>query len=145
MRDMIWDKPKNVSQLIKEQGKTCSTPGCGKPLTQMKGPGESTLCRECQIKLIEYGGMGRQNRPHTFHRKYECEECGYNPLEDTRLADITDEFTKRRVARMLIHGDHSVKRKSDGGSDEADNIRSLCYVCHAKKTALNEDWKKSKQ
>lgn len=144
MRDMIWDKPKSVSQLLKEQGKTCIIPGCNNPLTQMKGPGESTLCRDCQLKSIEYGGMGRKDRPSTFHRTFVCDDCGYNPLEDQRLSDIDDFEVKHRVARMLMHGDHSEKRKADGGSDAADNIRCLCYVCHAKKTAINNDWKKPK-
>lgn len=110
----------------------------------MKGIGESILCREHQLEQREYGGMGRIDRPHTFHRKFECDECGYNPKEDERLADITDKEIKHRVMRMLMHGDHAVERKADGGGDSAENIRSLCYVCHAKKTALNEDWRKAK-
>ena len=84
--------------------------------------------------------MGRADRPHTFHRKWECSDCGYQPLEDPRLADITDEMQKRRVARILMHGDHNTTRKADGGDDSADNIRSQCVVCHAKKTVLNKDY-----
>lgn len=145
MRDMIWDRPKNISQLIKEQGKTCSTPKCGQPLTQMKGPGESTLCRECQLKLIEYGGMGRRGRPHTMHRTFQCEECKWLPLEDPRISKIEDEYKRRMVARITIHADHSATRKADGGGDDADNIRGICYVCHAAKTVLNEDWRKGEK
>jgi hypothetical protein len=89
----------------------------------------------------EYGGMGRIDRPHTFHRKWVCSGCGYNALEDPRLADIEDEMIKRRVARVLMHGDHH-QRQADGGTNSKENVRSLCYVCHAKKTILNEDWKK---
>jgi 5-methylcytosine-specific restriction endonuclease McrA len=40
-----------------------------------------------------------------------------------------------------MHGDHQ-ERQADGGDDTAANIRSLCYVCHAKKTVLNEDYRK---
>jgi 5-methylcytosine-specific restriction endonuclease McrA len=87
----------------------------------------------------EYGGMGRIDRIHTFHRDWVCDECGYNALEDPRLADITDEMTKRRVARVLMHGDHQ-NRQADGGDNSKANIRSLCFVCHAKKTILNEDY-----
>ena len=143
MRDMIWDQTKSLAQLKKEQGKTCSIPGCGKPLTHMQGPGSEVLCRDHQIQQREYGGMGRIDRPHTFHRKWTCSCCGYNPLEDPRLEDIEDEMVKRRIGRILMHGDH-IERQSDGGLDTEDNIDSLCYVCHAKKTVLNEDYKKPK-
>jgi hypothetical protein len=141
MRELKWDQPKSLSQLKKEQGKVCSVPGCGKPLTHMQGPGSGVLCRDHQIQQREYGGLGRYDRPHTFHRKWVCDECGTNVLEDPRLADIEDEIVKRRVARILMHGDHQ-ERQADGGDDTAANIRSLCYVCHAKKTVLNEDYRK---
>jgi hypothetical protein len=86
--------------------------------------------------------MGRIDRPHTFHRDWICSECGYNVLEDPRLADIEDEMTKRRVGRVLMHGDHHGERRADGGDDSAENIKCLCVVCHARKTILNEDYKK---
>ena len=108
----------------------------------MEGPGSEVLCREHQLKQREYGGMGRIDRPHTFHRDWICSECGYNVLEDPRLADIEDEMTKRRVGRVLMHGDHHGERRADGGDDSAENIKCLCVVCHAKKTILNEDYKK---
>ena len=88
--------------------------------------------------------MGRVDRPHTFHRKFECDDCGYKPLEDPRLESIPDEYIKRQVARVLMHGDHNI-RQADGGDDSAENISSLCYVCHAKKTILEEDYKKNKE
>jgi 5-methylcytosine-specific restriction endonuclease McrA len=124
-------------------GHTCSIPGCGKPLTNMKGPGESTLCRYHQRNQIEYGGMGRTDRPHTFHRSYVCAECGYDSLADPRLAHITDEMTKRRVARTLMHGDHQI-RAADGGEDTEENVNGICVVCHAIKTVINEDYKPGK-
>jgi hypothetical protein len=108
----------------------------------MRGPGSDSLCRGHQIFQREYGEMGRLDRPHSFHRNWECSECGYNPLEDTRLADITDEMEKRRVARVLMHGDHNGVRKADGGDDSAENVKCLCVVCHAKKTILNKDYRK---
>lgn len=93
----------------------------------------------------EYGGMGRIDRPHTFHRDWVCSECGYNALEDPRLQDIEDEMVKRRVARVLMHGDHNITRRADGGDDSAGNVKCLCVVCHAKKTVINEDYKKNKK
>lgn len=86
--------------------------------------------------------MGRLDRPHTFQRTWECSCCSYDALEDPRLQDIEDEMIKRRVARTLIHGDHSKVRKADNGDNSAENIRSLCFVCHAKKTILEEDYLK---
>jgi hypothetical protein len=142
MREMRWDQPKSQSQMKKELGQCCSIPGCGRPLTHMQGPGSGVLCREHQLQQREYGGMGRIDRPHTFHRRWVCDECGTNVLEDPRLADIEDEMVKRRIARVLMHGDHSGVRRADGGDDTAENIRSLCYVCHAKKTILHEDYRR---
>lgn len=138
MRDPIFDKPKSLLQIRKDLDKTCKV--CGKPVSNFEGPGSDALCREHQIQQREYGGMGRIDRPHTFHRDWVCDECGYNALEDPRLADIQDEMTKRRVARVLMHGDHQ-HRQADGGNDSKENVRSLCFVCHAKKTILNEDWR----
>lgn len=141
MRDLRWDQPKSQEELRKDLGKTCSIPGCNNPLTHMQGPGSKVLCREHQLQQREYGGMGRIDRPHTFHRRWVCDCCGTNVLEDPRLADIEDEMTRRRVARVLMHGDHNGVRRADGGDDSADNVSSLCYVCHAKKTILNEDYR----
>jgi hypothetical protein len=142
MRNKIYDKMKSPSQLTTDLGKACCIPGCNNTLTHMEGPGSEVLCREHQLKQREYGGMGRIDRPHTFHRDWICSECGYNVLEDPRLADIEDEMTKRRVGRVLMHGDHHGERRADGGDDSAENIKCLCVVCHAKKTILNEDYKK---
>jgi hypothetical protein len=120
----------------------CCVDGCGQPISQQTGPGSDVLCRSHQVKQREYGGMGRYDRPHTFHRSWVCIECGYNALEDPRLSDVVDEVQKRRIARILMHGDHEV-RKADGGDDSAQNIKGgKCYVCHAKKTVLNEDYRK---
>lgn len=138
------DDQRKSAAVIKRQiklGLTCCVEGCNQPISQMSGPGSDVLCRDHQLKQREYGGMGRYDRPHTFHRDWVCVECGYNVLEDHRLADITDEVVKRRVARVLMHGDHH-ERQADGGSDSALNVRSLCFVCHAKKTVINEDYRK---
>jgi hypothetical protein len=140
MRKITEDRIKSPAQLMKEMGRTCKVDGCKNPLTHMQGPGSGALCREHQIEQREYGGMGRLDRPHTFHRNWICEECGYNALQDPRLAAVGDEMTKRRIARTLMHGDHNGKRKSEGGDDSAANIKSLCFVCHAVKTTVEEDY-----
>jgi 5-methylcytosine-specific restriction endonuclease McrA len=138
-----YDKPKTLREIEEDMGKSCCIDGCPYPLTTYKGPGQDVLCRHHQLNLREYGGMGRIDRPHTFHRKWICSECGYDSLEDPRLADIEDEMIKKRVARVLMHGDHNGLRKADGGDDSEENVKALCYVCHAKKTILNEDYKKN--
>jgi hypothetical protein len=145
MRNWQYDKLKTYQQLSESVGKCCIVPGCGENLTTMQGPGQDVLCREHQKMQREYGGMGRIDRPHTFHRDWICSECGYNSLEDPRLSDIMDEMIKRRVARVLMHGDHNTTRRADGGDDSANNVKCLCYVCHAKKTVLNEDYRKNSQ
>jgi len=136
MLDFKNDKPKTVAQIRKDLGKGCMI--CGRPLTQMQGLGSETLCREHQLQQREYGGMGRTDRPHTFHRSFVCTACGWDSLTDPRLADLENEDVKRSVARVLMHGDHG-QRQADGGDDSADNLTSLCFVCHAKKTILSGD------
>jgi hypothetical protein len=145
MRYREYDKEKSRYQIRRDAGKTCNIPGCCEPLTAFLGPGATTLCREHQLAQIEYGGVGRMDRPHTFHRNanFMCDDCGWSILEDPRIKDIQDEMIKRQVARILLHGDHHITRKADGGEDTAENIRSLCVVCHAKKTVINRDNRKA--
>jgi 5-methylcytosine-specific restriction endonuclease McrA len=145
MRDFIWDQVKGLSQLKKDLGKVCSIPGCGNPLTHMQGPGSDTLCRDHQLVQVEYGGVGKKARPHTFHREWTCSECGkdvslaveekYPTLKETS-PDIFN-----RLCRNRIIGDHIVRR-ADGGEDTKENIQSLCLDCNSDKTILNEDFKK---
>ena len=149
MRDLIWDQPKSISQMKKELGKVCSVPGCGKPLTHMQGPGSGVLCREHQLQQREYGGYGRIDRPHTFHRSDVCSCCGQNINDDPRWEkaqtffgiSLTEE-QKHEIKRRYNHGDHSF-RKADGGEDSAENIAALCSFCHWVKTVINDDGRKS--
>lgn len=147
MRDLQWDQPKPFSQIKKElnAGKVCTVPGCGQPLTTMLGPGSDSLCREHQLKLVEYGGVGKIERPHTFHRKWVCDECGTDVSEQVRnkypTMEQDDPAMFNRLCRNRIIGDHIVRR-SDGGADTAENIQSLCLPCNSDKTILSEDWRK---
>lgn len=140
MRSLTEDKLKPQWQIQQEIGKTCSIDGCNNPLTVYPGVGSKSLCREHQIGQREYGGLGRLDRPHTFYREWVCDECKTNVLEIPQVAAIEDEVLKRRVGRTLIHGDHSVVPKAQGGDDSKGNIRSLCYICHSVKTIMNEDY-----
>jgi 5-methylcytosine-specific restriction endonuclease McrA len=146
MRDMIWDQPKSIGQMKKELGKCCSIPGCGKPLTHMQGPGSGVLCRDHQLKQREYGGMGRIDRPHTFHRKCICDHCGKDVAEEVRKKypniEEADPIVFNRLCRNRIIGDHIVRR-ADGGDDSEENLQSLCLDCDSDKTILNEDFRKA--
>ena len=141
---MKWDIPKSQSQLKKELGKPCSIPGCTNPLTHMEGPGSGVLCRDHQLKQREYGGMGRVDRPHTFHRKFVCDECSKDvSIEvDKKHPGLreSDPMLFNRLCRNRVIGDHIVRR-SDGGQDTEDNIQTLCLDCNSDKTILNEDYR----
>lgn len=145
MLGSVWDKPKSLGQLKKELGKVCVIEGCGRGLTHLQGPGSGVLCREHQIQQREYGGVGRIDRPHTFHRSCVCDSCGKNVKEEVAkkypTLEQTDPDMFNRLWRNRIIGDHIV-RQADGGSNAADNIQSLCLDCNSDKTILNNDWRK---
>ena len=149
MRKLRFDKPKSLAQIRKELGKVCSVPNCGKPLTNMLGPGNASLCRDHQIEQREYGGYGRIDRPHTFHRSDICSCCGQNINDDPRWEKAQEYFgitlseeQKHEIKRRYNHGDHSF-RKADGGGDDADNVQALCSFCHWVKTVIHNDGRKS--
>lgn len=124
---------------IFEEKRSCTLEGCGNPLTDFKGPGQDVLCRKHQVEQREYGGFGRYDRPHTFHRGYICDECGQDARELPVIKAIQDEVVKMRAIRMIMHADHQ-QLKSEGGSDAEKNIRLLCITCHMVKTVVEEDY-----
>lgn len=146
-RDPSKDKLKG-SLILKEQYRKqikCMLEDCDEDLTIFDGPGSDSLCRKHQLELVEYGGMGKADRPHTFYRNWVCEVCGYDPREDDlRFGDIDDPYHKVRAMRGVMHGDHQI-RKSDGGNDTADNIKTLCVLCHMAKTYKQKDYLKGNQ
>lgn len=139
-RNPNYDLRKSEIRLKQDCNKVCIVEGCEYPLTTRVGPGDKSLCREHQILMREYGGPGRLDRLHTFHRdpNYVCADCGVSMLEDERLSDIKDEMVKLQIVRYVTHGDHVVSLR-DGGDNSAKNIRTLCPMCHGKKTILNGD------
>jgi hypothetical protein len=149
MRKLRFDKPKSLAQIRKELGKTCSVPRCGKPLTNMMGPGNASLCRDHQVEQREYGGYGRIDRLHTFHRSDVCLCCGQNINDDPRWEraqsffgiTLTEE-QKHEIKRRYNHGDHNF-RKADGGGDDSKNVQALCSFCHWVKTVIHNDGRKS--
>lgn len=141
LRDPNKDERKSIA-VLKEQhrkNKTCMLVDCNNPISVFEGPGSDSLCREHQLLCVEYGGMGKPERPHTFYRDWGCEICGYDPRLDDRFNDITDPYEKLRAMRAVMHGDH-IHLKSHGGSDAKDNIRSVCQMCHTIKTIKEKDY-----
>ena len=70
LRSKEQDLRKDASA-IKEQianKSTCKAPNCDKPITQHRGPGDRHLCREHQLQQVEYGELGKLERPWTFSR-----------------------------------------------------------------------------
>ena len=151
MREGQWDQPKPFKQISKELeiGTICSIPGCGQSLTTMLGPGSEALCREHQLQQREYGGYGRLDRPHTFHRADTCACCGQDINDDPRWEKAEKFFNtslneqqKHEVKRRYNHGDHDF-RKADGGDNSAENTNAYCSFCHWVKTVINNDGRKS--
>ena len=139
--------PRKSTRQLKEQlkkGLTCTILGCDEPLSHKQGPGGNKLCRKHHKQMREYGGVGRLDRPHTFHRKWTCDWCGVDALEKVRkklphLEDADPDLFYRQ-ARDLIVGDHIIRRK-DGGDDSEENIQTLCRDCDSFKTIQAEDWR----
>lgn len=143
IRNPDHDKMKSQTAL-KEQfalQSKCKLEDCNNDLTIYEGPGSDSYCRSCQLKLSEYGGFGRADRPYTFYRNWVCVKCNYDVRLDPEIVSIEDPFLQLQVMRSVMEGDHIV-RKSDGGSDTAENINSLCCRCHRVKTAKEQDFRK---
>ena len=142
LRDPNKDKPKSTAQYLKETrvNSTCMLEDCNNPISTFEGPGSQVLCRAHQIECVEYGGMGKPDRPHTFYRNWVCDNCGYDPREDDlRFGHVENEYDKFRAMRGVMHGDH-IHLKSQGGSNAKENIRSLCVLCHMAKSYIEKDY-----
>ena len=141
LRNPNKDKYKS-SGVLREQYKhetKCSLSDCEKDLTDFEGPGSDSYCRDHQLQLAEYGGMGKAERPHTFYREWVCEDCGYDPREDPVFDDIEDEYHKLACQRATLEGDHQ-DLKSEGGADSKANIVTRCVRCHRIKSMKNKDY-----
>ena len=146
-RDPSKDKLKSQGVLKAQyrSNQTCCMDGCNNPLTMFEGPGSDILCREDQLKLVEYGGAGKITRLHTLHRKWICDDCGVDVSEQVRYKypamETDNPVLFNRLCRNRIIGDHQVRR-ADGGDNSEENIKSYCLNCNSDKTIINEDWRK---
>jgi hypothetical protein len=141
LRNPNKDKYKS-SGVLREQykhEKKCALSDCDNGLTDFEGPGSDSYCRDHQLQLDAYGGMGKAERPHTFYREWVCEDCGYDPREDPVFDDIEDEYHKLACQRSTLEGDHQ-DLKSEGGADSKANIVTRCVRCHRIKSMKNKDY-----
>lgn len=132
------DKPKTGRALARvfSAGVHCRAPNCKRPLTIYQGPGAELYCRRHQRELAPYGGLAVADKPHTFVRTAQCEECGYDANQDPRISALNDEVLRNLVTRTVMTGDHIDGTHSN---DSAENLQCLCARCHAVKTAINGD------
>ena len=144
IRNPSKDKLKSNSVLKEQLSKPCMLEDCDNTISIYDGPGSNVLCRDHQLECVEYGGMGKPERPWTFYRTMECAKCGYNPTEDPQFEEIEDEYHRLRVMRAIMHGDH-IHLKSQGGANTKDNIQTLCVKCHMIKTYRDKDYLGVKQ
>ena len=154
LRDPKKDKLKS-NGVLREQhfiGHTCMLEDCSNVISVFDGPGSNILCRDHQLMCVEYGGMGKPERPHTFYRNWICEGCGYDPREDPDFADVEEfdgEFHRLSCMRAMMEGDHGVTQ-SEGRQDETivvdtkENITTRCCMCHRKKTMKNKEYLRKK-
>lgn len=146
LRNPAKDKMKSQS-ILREQYRVqskCKLEDCDNDLTIFEGPGSDSFCRNHQLELVEYGGMGKTDRLYTFYRNWICSDCGYDPREDPSFDDVEDPFHKLSCMRATLEGDHG-DLKSKGGSDTKDNITTRCCRCHRIKTMKNKDYLSSKK
>jgi 5-methylcytosine-specific restriction endonuclease McrA len=130
---------KPISKIM-DTARKCKIPGCGNDITVFTGVCSDSLCDFHLSKDQSRGGMGRLNKPHTYHREFICDICGVDFREHDSIRDIQDEELKNRLLRAIMVGDH-IKRRVDGGDDSKENIQSLCRNCDSIKTILHEDYR----
>lgn len=140
----VLKSPREQKRIFNENLK-CTVDGCDNPLTEFRGPGQDSCCRDHQIGLVEYGNYGRIGRNHTFHRSDTCQCCKRDINDDPRWKECEEYFgvtlterQKNEIKRRYNHGDHD-RRKADGGDNSEENINAYCSFCHWVKTTINDD------
>jgi len=139
--------PADIKRQVLSEHK-CTVPGCNNDITIYKGLGESIYCRNHQLNLKENdNGLAKQDRPYTFHKKWCCSWCGYDPREDQRFDRMVDPKIKKQAQRATLICDHIVKQelaqKLGWTYDQIhgpDNIQTLCQICEKIKSAESGDW-----
>jgi hypothetical protein len=139
-KDIKYKVISEMRKLIK-----CELDGCDNPLTHYQGPGSQSLCREHQLRLRDYGGPARRDRPWTFWKKDHCEDCGHTPHKDNNKIRELKEPTSKILGMMMLHVDHikaggkDKRNKEAKGVNHPKNLVTLCQECHMLKTYLSGD------
>lgn len=136
-------KHKREIKRIIEHTVLCDVPGCKEMLTFYRGPYSDTKCRDHQIQGIEYGGNAYADREYTYHKKDHCEECGYNPYEDSvrfNISKFENKHDMKRCQNKLLTVDH---KDGNHNNNSPDNCQTLCHHCHVVKTHTNKDWQQT--
>jgi len=136
-RDHKIDSPKIGELLRRSLTEQCRSKGCKQLLTPFEGPGSDKYCREHQLKLMDYGGLAKVSKEHSFSRKEFCEVCGWEPASDPRISSIEDPVVKNMVIRSVLDVDHI---DGDHFNNDPKNHQTACKICHAIKTMVNRDF-----
>ncbi|RPJ52677.1 MAG: HNH endonuclease [Acidobacteria bacterium] len=105
-------------------GRACGFPGCHR-LSELPG---DPLCSVHRLLREMRRGSARAR--------------GYDAAWDRRRRQVLHEEPWCRLCLAAgrrtpsVHVDH-IKPKSDGGTDDRDNLRGLCPSCHNRRTAID--------
>jgi 5-methylcytosine-specific restriction endonuclease McrA len=88
-----------------------------------------TTCGEL-LEIRDLAGHVDRHRPNASERGYGA------AWQRIRAAHLAIEPDCRSCGEPATDVDHIV-RKRDGGSDDDDNLRSLCHACHSRRTSLD--------
>lgn len=138
IREAATRQRKSTTEMRAALKHKCKAPGCEKPLTMWKGPGEKDYCDEHQRNLVDYGGLATTKKVYSQMRESCCSECGFDPAKLPRVKkyENSDPVMFNRLIRSAITVDHI-----DGNheNNEPENLQTLCSNCHNIKTIENGD------
>lgn len=112
---------------MKRRMKPCCYPGCGALARDRYCDKHNTKANNSGFTFAHHGGAAlpprwRKIRLAVLERdQYLCQVCAEN-------GDI----------RQATEVDHIVPREA-GGTDDWDNLQSICHTCHSKKTAMESN------
>ena len=111
--------------------KPCRHPGCGKLVRDGSG-----FCADHQRPRP--GSFADKSRGTRHERGYGSAWDRLRKIvmqRDAGLCQPCKEDGRITVATMVDH----IKPKAEGGTDDLENLRAICKVCHAKKTDVEKN------
>lgn len=106
--------------------KPCAHPGC--PALVRDGTSR------CSAHKVVAGTFADRNRGSSQARGYGTEWRRVRDLVMVRDAGLCQPCLKAGALTVAQEVDHIVN-KSEGGSDDPNNLQAICKPCHVKKTA----------